>query len=146
MFNNVNRPNHFSDEQHCFKQSQALFLINCFRPTNTLEIHKMVYKMHKIDATSSYYQSYAQNEIYTFRGHTFMTFTKKDKFCYPTPLPPYPLRKNEQFIYCLKIIESGNTWQISRLPFRVDFISVWFLTSINMLIFVRVYCNLPIWS
>ena len=36
------------------------------------------------------------------RGHTFMTFTEKDQSGDPA------LCKNEQHIYCLKIMDSAN--------------------------------------
>ena len=35
---------------------------------------------------------------------------------YPYPHSHTPICKNKEYIYCLKIIESGSTWQISRLP------------------------------
>ena len=48
-----------------------------------------------------------------------------------TPRPILTIRKNKQKIYCLKIIEPVNTWQISSspTPFRVDVINVWYLIS-----------------
>ena len=56
-----------------------------------------------------------------------MTSTKSGQFC--APLQP-AIRKNEEEIFCLKIIESANTGLRSRpptAPFRVDVINVWFL-------------------
>ena len=56
-----------------------------------------------------------------------MASTKSGQFC--APLQP-AIRKNEEEIFCLKIIESANTGLRSRpptAPFRVDVINVWFL-------------------
>ena len=66
-------------------------------------------------------------------GHTFITSAQNNQFLIP-PSPPAPsIRKNEQYIYCLKITESANTWQISRfLPhFCLDVINVWSLITLH---------------
>ena len=45
--------------------------------------------------------------------HPFITFTKNDQLFNPTTPTIYT---NKQNIYCLKITESANKWQISRPP------------------------------
>ena len=68
---------------------------------------------------------------FNIRSYTIMTFTKMTNFL--TNCPANPIRKKQQKICFLKILESVNMWQFQRRPRAVHLhvINVWSLIGTN---------------
>ena len=68
------------------------------------------------------------------QGPTFMTSTKKYQF-----FSTFSIQENEQYVYCLKTIESTNTCQMSRpLPIPLSSgchkrMALWLKLNVNVI-------------